>query len=1450
SLSNSSFLPMELEEEHVTGQGLDEDHDSWHGSMHDTPTKDIHLAQLKVLLKHTPLLPFQGDNILEELITTGGYPLFQQVFVSCLMHAFYRPCDPDRTVWLFTDELLQGDFDQTQLPWKQQPPSEILALLTGDESFTRIFWGKCVQLDDESLDIRLVVYDSLGLYLSKDQLTPDLDYLHGVIEDNLKPVFNVNKIRMVPSFYPEHMAMLSEHDQTMFFCQLISTIVHGLPFDRIGLRQGPPVDPVWGSHLVKEQTKSLLQQVLDQDLCADNVIEGAGPVPECILLHGDFYEVQDLAPSKVDEILGGLEEEIEEAPHNPQDIRRVHASIEDWDERTWYLQAIDGIQYRAETPTEFSEQTALDVTVNAWDQLWLVGKTQGLFHNDRCYSHPSRVAFWRQLQEGSPSDDCVAMITIHLWLSALKANLKDNYLYIDPVLASQLSEAYHLDPLDITDGSCPQLYERQNLWPQMTPPMHILVLAKPDNLIDEGGFGSWVLMDMTVEHGRLTHMEVLLPPLEAFNYQLFGDIASSIISSLNAVLPGQSMIQHSSRVLHTFRQLVLPSPRDQQSITLAMIAHFCGKLLDQEVRELDTGTMQQSICYFYNQALCSNNIDSSFPWPGLTNEQGIMFTDKAPAAVARRRFHLAINREPSPIEVFPRTRSWVATIVTPGLSAPFFLELAQPTTSYPPGILFGTSGRSLEQLEKAALLGEYPSFCRQMPDAKLQVPEALSLDEFVALIHSLGGPNNPAAQRTLLTMMHDGERVILDWLKDAHYLQMEWLLAGWDLDSLSATFHDLVVQINGQKLDMHSVPNICIMSFGGNNQFRLLVFLPGKRDKRSSISRLWRNIPSEAEMEDWYHIFLTALHTVAATAPPAWEHAFEKTIEALPQSYKVAQNQSTKTGKPRSFIGYRIEPVILNAVFPVIRHIVDTTPRYAEYWNYFFHLCGINLKLSTMNIHGCEDANPINYAFRTFDFIDWLIINPSNIIADVGLAINVHRRSIPEELKHCTLLWRHDPVRELLRPAFRTPQKDSYCHSHVVAGLRAVARSEALEGGVIKIQVYHKDMVLTYWHRDSSVGANFTVDESLLIGHREKFASQMKAFQDIMDEAGTYGLRLEERLTAWGANQMMQRNPRHILERLIMAEAMVAHPTSTVAGFKSMLSKTWSAIIFWQQQFSLSSRRSPEVMLLASALAYFLKGLVKRPDDMSPTRDMVDRLRLIEGASAFGLPFVRSRFLDNNHLRLSYAVEANTFKILEHCNVIYPGGNRIKSSHSKGLGPRPSLAIPSPPSTPLQPPHSVTLWSTNSQAFLNQLIKIELPRTLWSLFREGDKVASITAGDLRIRPLKMRDWPKLVEPLNTLHVVKGKFAQSLALLFPEDWQVVAPVGDFKQYNQDFLQRIRDHIDSIPSGSRSLYSIQLRRRIRMLIMEQYDYLPSMHAHKIWTYRLNNSGGRTYNICTMA
>jgi hypothetical protein len=328
------------------------------------------------------------------------------------------------------------------------------------------------------------------------------------------------------------------------------------------------------------------------------------------------------------------------------------------------------------------------------------------------------------------------------------------------------------------------------------------------------------------------------------------------------------------------------------------------------------------------------------------------------------------------------------------------------------------------------------------------------------------------------------------------------------------------------------------MSLGSNNQFRLIVFFPGCRKKVND--RLWRNIPLEQEMQDWYHAFLTALRAASAAMPDEWQHAVEKTIEALPSSYHSAAVHATAGGGGRSFVGHRIEPQILNAVFPILRCIINTRPEFASYRGYFFHLCGINLKLATQSIHGRESDNPLNYAFRIYGFINWCEQNPNDIVVDVGLALNLHRGSLPEELQKSTLLIRHDPLRELLRPGFQQPQRDRYCHSFVISGLRAkpLAKNRS-EAGVLKIQAYHKDMVLTYRHRDKSIGANFTADEALGLGNRTKFLSEINGFQQVIEEAGSYGVRFEWRLTAWAANRMMLFDTRDILDRLFDSGAIV-----------------------------------------------------------------------------------------------------------------------------------------------------------------------------------------------------------------------------------------------------------------------------------------------------------------------
>ncbi|KAG9090137.1 hypothetical protein FRC06_001201, partial [Ceratobasidium sp. 370] len=73
----------------------------------------------------------------------------------------------------------------------------------------------------------------------------------------------------------------------------------------------------------------------------------------------------------------------------------------------------------------------------------------------------------------------------------------------------------------------------------------------------------------------------------------------------------------------------------------------------------------------------------------------------------------------------------------------------------------------------------------------------------------------------------------------------------------------------------------------------------------------------------------------------------------------------------------------------------------------------------------------------------------------------------------------------------------------MISGLHAVPGARIWsEAGVIKIQAYHKDMVLMYKHQDKSVGANFTINEALGLGHCDKFQSEMEGFQEIMQDTG------------------------------------------------------------------------------------------------------------------------------------------------------------------------------------------------------------------------------------------------------------------------------------------------------------------------------------------------------------
>lgn len=307
----------------------------------------------------------------------------------------------------------------------------------------------------------------------------------------------------------------------------------------------------------------------------------------------------------------------------------------------------------------------------------------------------------------------------------------------------------------------------------------------------------------------------------------------------------------------------------------------------------------------------------------------------------------------------------------------------------------------------------------------------------------------------------------------------------------------------------------------------------------------------------------------------------------------------------------------------------------------------------------------------------------------------------------------------------------------------------------------------------------------------------------------------------------------------------VCYSTATVAAFKSILYRGWSAIIAKQRQLAPATRKSPEVVLLASVLAYWIKSLIKRPDNMGASTQMAQRLHLAKNAQKYGIPCLRTASLDEDGLRISYVVEAARFSILalSGLTVEAPGAEDNNAFRAIPL-PEP---LQSPPPSPPRPTPAGQLWSQSSEDFLETLIGVHLPRALWNHFVRDRLQGGSQALRLRKKPLQRKHWPSIVEPLNSLEEVKNKFSDSIDRLFPVNWTVAQPKGDLIAYNRDFLQRIRDHVATKPSGIRSAYSSELRRRIRTMLMNTWDYLPNVHNHRIWTYKSGTTEQRIYRIC---
>ncbi|KAG8739237.1 hypothetical protein FRC10_005848 [Ceratobasidium sp. 414] len=187
--------------------------------------------------------------------------LYQWVFFASLMHAVYRPKDPNRMLWVLMEPLGHGIPLHNHLGFDKRPLTHIIGLyhdLQGDLSL--LVWGVVERAEGDSLDIMLTLYDSKAALRTRQSMSSYVKDGAYLVNETLSSTYEICSMQGFKGFWPDHLADLPEQELNFHFCQLISCVVDELPFDWEALQEGPPVNSVWPVNLVENRAWALLDQ--------------------------------------------------------------------------------------------------------------------------------------------------------------------------------------------------------------------------------------------------------------------------------------------------------------------------------------------------------------------------------------------------------------------------------------------------------------------------------------------------------------------------------------------------------------------------------------------------------------------------------------------------------------------------------------------------------------------------------------------------------------------------------------------------------------------------------------------------------------------------------------------------------------------------------------------------------------------------------------------------------------------------------------------------------------------------------------------------------------------------------------------------------------------------------------------------------------------------------------
>ncbi|QRV78908.1 capsular polysaccharide export protein [Ceratobasidium sp. AG-Ba] len=616
---------------------------------------------------------------------------------------------------------------------------------------------------------------------------------------------------------------------------------------------------------------------------------------------------------------------------------------------------------------------------------------------------------------------------------------------------------------------------------------------------------------------------------------------------------------------------------------------------------------------------------------------------------------------------------------------------------------------------------------------------------------------------------------------------------------------------------------------GSNNQFRVNIFFPEYEVPRLN-NRRYRTYVEAIDYELFYDRgWLPALVRALRKAPQNLRLACIQALQELPPSYRAAKGKAHGQDGSRSFAGYKVTHEVVNLVIPELRILINDDPELAKFRGYFFHLWGTNLKTVGQSLPERAGGNPLKHIFQVYPIVPWEKQNPQDIFVDFAIEIFVHPDRLQWPTSHVTLLWNQKLLAALMTAGYRTPTQDAYLHSHIVGGLRARGRDRDFIS-VCNCAAYCKDKNATRVHVDNSHGTGFSPSDAL--SFTERYARQMMLLEQAWSYMASFGIRIEWRCNCWAAFKLLQRDPAEWLRRFIEKEVIVVHPTSTVYNFKMYSLKVYRGILFRQQQLSERQRSYESVRLLTVAVCYLIKGLVKRPDDMSSSRETAARLRMVHRAKNFGHATVQPHMISQCLTRLEGEIHVEQWSALGYLHRKQPGGARLKTSHAQRTAPESSTKHSLNVAT--QP---LRLWAntmtSGDEDWVAWFVNTHLAGWLWDRFPQRYMPKVHKPGNYQ-GPLQLTMWKRAVADgvsWDSRKHAKTGFEDVLTYLIPLDWVARSVKGQWGRYTEQVIGVVRERIEDYHGQDRQQYAHRLQRAC-LEILRTWEYLPAVQAHRIW------------------